>query len=94
MNAKVLREGRVRLWLEPEDRGLAYGDGVFETLRVCGGAPAMWREHWARLCVGATRLGIALPDEGDHHACRRDPSCGGRQWSRTRRPRRPSARAS
>ncbi len=63
MNAKVLREGRVRLWLEPEDRGLAYGDGVFETLRVCGGVPAMWREHWARLCIGATRLGIALPEE-------------------------------
>ena len=63
MNAKVLREGRVRLWLEPEDRGLAYGDGLFETLLVAAGAPAMWREHWARLGTGAARLGISMPEE-------------------------------
>ncbi|CAN5288744.1 aminodeoxychorismate lyase [soil metagenome] len=63
MNAKVLREGRVRLWLEPEDRGLAYGDGLFETLLVVAGAPAMWREHWARLGTGAARLGISMPEE-------------------------------
>lgn len=63
MSAKVLREGRVRLWVEPNDRGLAYGDGVFETLLVHRGAPVMWAEHWQRLSVGASRLGIALPDE-------------------------------
>ena len=64
MSAKVLREGRVRLWLDPEDRGLAYGDGLFETLLVHAGAPVMWREHWQRLAEGAARLGIAMPDEG------------------------------
>jgi len=39
MSARVLREGRIRLWVEPEDRGLAYGDGVFETLLVHRGEP-------------------------------------------------------
>jgi 4-amino-4-deoxychorismate lyase len=63
VSAKVLREGRVRLWLDPEDRGLAYGDGLFETLLVHRGAPVMWREHWQRLADGAARLGIALPEE-------------------------------
>lgn len=63
MSVKVLREGRVRLWLDPADRGLAYGDGLFETLLVHRGAPVMWGEHWQRLRVGAARLGIGLPDE-------------------------------
>jgi 4-amino-4-deoxychorismate lyase len=63
MSARVLREGRVRLWLEPHDRGLAYGDGLFESMRVHGGVPVLWREHWQRLAAGAARLAIPLPDE-------------------------------
>lgn len=63
MSAKVLRDGRVRLWLEPEDRGLAYGDGVFETLLVHQGQPVWWREHWDRLLRGARVLGLPMPDE-------------------------------
>jgi 4-amino-4-deoxychorismate lyase len=63
MSARVLREGRVRLWLEPEDRGLAYGDGVFETLLVHRGQPVWWQEHWQRLLRGAQRLGLPVPDE-------------------------------
>jgi 4-amino-4-deoxychorismate lyase len=63
VSARVLREGRVRLWLDPEDRGLAYGDGLFETLLVHAGEPVWWREHWQRLAAGAARLGIPLPDE-------------------------------
>ena len=70
MSARVLREGRVRLWLEPEDRGLAYGDGVFETLLVHAGEPVWWQEHWQRLLRGATRLGLPLPDENEvRHEC-------------------------
>ena len=65
MSARVLREGRVRLWLEPEDRGLAYGDGVFETLLVHQGQPVWWQEHWARLRRGAGVLGLPLPDEAE-----------------------------
>jgi branched-subunit amino acid aminotransferase/4-amino-4-deoxychorismate lyase len=39
VSARVLRDGKSRLWLEPEDRGLAYGDGVFETMLVHAGEP-------------------------------------------------------
>jgi 4-amino-4-deoxychorismate lyase len=65
MSARVLREGRVRLWLEPEDRGLAYGDGVFETMLVHRGQPVWWDEHWQRLRRGAERLGLPLPQESE-----------------------------
>lgn len=46
-----------------DDRGLAYGDGLFETLRVHGGDAPWWSRHWARLATDAARLGIAVPDE-------------------------------
>lgn len=48
----------------PGDRGLAYGDGVFETLRAHRGDLPWWSVHWARLSLGASRLGIPLPEEG------------------------------
>jgi 4-amino-4-deoxychorismate lyase len=63
MSARVLRDGRIRLWLEPEDRGLAYGDGVFETLLVHQGQPVWWHEHWQRLTHGVQVLGLPLPDQ-------------------------------
>jgi 4-amino-4-deoxychorismate lyase len=63
MSARVLRDGKIRLWLEPEDRGLAYGDGVFETLLVHEGQPVWWHEHWQRLLRGAQALGLPLPDQ-------------------------------
>lgn len=49
--------------LAPGNRGLAYGDGLFETMRAHRGALPWWDAHWARLAQGASRLGIALPDE-------------------------------
>ncbi len=51
--------GRQVSSLDPADRGLAYGDGLFETIRVWRGSPVLWREHLARLRRGARRLGIA-----------------------------------
>lgn len=42
-------------------RGLAYGDGVFETMRAHRGAIHWWPAHWARAERGAERLGIPLP---------------------------------
>ena len=56
MSARVLRDGRVGSLLEPDDRGLAYGDGVFETMLVHEGQPVWWREHWHRLLRGASVL--------------------------------------
>ncbi|WP_374601619.1 aminodeoxychorismate lyase [Arenimonas sp.] len=48
--------------LDPADRGLAYGDGLFETMRIAGGQVPWWDAHMARLGRGAGVLGIPLPD--------------------------------
>ena len=45
------------------DRGLAYGDGVFETILVHLGQPVWWQEHWQRMLLGARVRGIPAPDE-------------------------------
>jgi 4-amino-4-deoxychorismate lyase len=43
------------------DRGLAYGDGLFETLAVRAGRPCRWFDHLDRLARGALRLQLPLP---------------------------------
>ncbi len=45
-----------------DNRGLNYGDGVFETMRVDHGGVPLWSRHLARLGEGAQRLGISLPE--------------------------------
>jgi 4-amino-4-deoxychorismate lyase len=42
------------------DRGLAYGDGVFETFRVIAGRLLFREEHLQRLSLGCECLGIPL----------------------------------
>ncbi len=49
----------------PQDRGLAYGDGLFETMRLSGGGVAWWPEHFARMSYTCCALGLPLPDEID-----------------------------
>ena len=44
------------------DRGLAYGDGLFETFRVINERPLWWDRHLARLTRGAEALGIDMPN--------------------------------
>ncbi len=44
------------------DRGLQYGDGLFETLAVIEGSPCLWPRHMERLRQGCERLAIPLPD--------------------------------
>lgn len=43
------------------DRGLQYGDGVFETLAAANGETLLWERHYARLARGCARLQIACP---------------------------------
>ena len=45
-----------------DNRGLNYGDGLFETMRIHRGSVPLWPRHLARLGEGAQRLGIDLPD--------------------------------
>lgn len=48
--------------IEATDRGLQYGDGVFETMRLQGGDIPLWSYHWLRLKNSCERLCIRLPD--------------------------------
>jgi 4-amino-4-deoxychorismate lyase len=51
-------DGRPAAMLPVADRGLAYGDGLFETIGVGAGRPRLLARHLARLGEGARRLGI------------------------------------
>ncbi|MDX2425918.1 MAG: aminodeoxychorismate lyase, partial [Cycloclasticus sp.] len=43
------------------DRGLQYGDGLFETIAVRAGAPCLWSRHIDRLQRGCRVLNLSLP---------------------------------
>ncbi len=45
------------------DRGLQYGDGLFETLAVDGGKLALWERHMRRLMSGCYQLGLRPPSQ-------------------------------
>ena len=48
--------------ISTEDRGLLYGDGVFETILCEKGKPVLFAEHMQRLQSGCLKLGISNPD--------------------------------
>ncbi|WGS84483.1 aminodeoxychorismate lyase [Methylomonas sp. UP202] len=50
--------------IDPADRGLQYGDGLFETLEVRQGRPLFLDRHLRRLASGCRRLMIPMPDAG------------------------------
>lgn len=43
------------------DRGLAYGDGVFRTVKVVDGLPAHWPLHYQTLVKDCSAIGIVCP---------------------------------
>ncbi|NIF16841.1 aminodeoxychorismate lyase [Pantoea sp. Cy-639] len=43
-----------------QNRGLAYGDGLFETIAVRGGRPSLLTQHLERLALGCRRLAIEV----------------------------------
>ena len=57
------RDGRRCDALHADDRGVHYGDGLFETIAIRDGAPRLWEYHVERLQCGAARLGLAEPTE-------------------------------
>ncbi|WNK21463.1 aminodeoxychorismate lyase [Halomonas piscis] len=59
-----------------DDRGLAFGDGVFETVLMRDGAPLLWPRHRARLRHGCRTLGISPPDDAALEACWQPPASG------------------
>lgn len=52
--------GKPQRSLGISDRGLAYGDGVFETVRISAGTPTLAELHWQRLSRSCDVLGISL----------------------------------
>ena len=64
MNNRTLRcwvDGQPTDHLDIRDRGLAYGDGLFETMALLGGRIAHEHHHYARLVAGCHRLGLPVP---------------------------------
>ncbi len=53
--------GRKGTHIDYRDRGLQYGDGVFETMRVRHGEVRLLQYHLERLYAGCRRLEIAAP---------------------------------
>jgi len=56
-----LINGEANSTISSEDRGLMYGDGLFETMAVVAGQIPLWPLHWARLQRGCERLSLPCP---------------------------------
>ena len=48
--------------VSPLDRGLLYGDGIFETIRVYAGKPFMLDAHLKRMAHGCSVISLPMPD--------------------------------
>lgn len=69
LNGRIVAAARARISVF--DRGLQYGDGLFETLRVYRGQVFALAQHLDRLRGSADLLGIPLPGIDWHDAMRR-----------------------
>ena len=58
----MLVDGQPQDVLSAQDRGLLYGDGLFETIRFTGEAAPLWSRHMQRLTLGCERLRLLAPD--------------------------------
>ncbi|WP_373084418.1 aminotransferase class IV, partial [Zhongshania sp.] len=56
--SRTLVNGQRACSVDIDNRGLAYGDGLFETVLVRAGEPLWLAEHLQRLASGARRLQI------------------------------------
>lgn len=63
VHARSLVDGIPAESVPCSDRGLAYGDGLFETVALVNGEPRHWRRHLTRLRRGAERLRMSCPDD-------------------------------
>ena len=62
MAIRCIVDGRDGEAVPASDRGLQYGDGLFETMAAADGRIALLEEHLERLSQGAARLGLPIPD--------------------------------
>jgi 4-amino-4-deoxychorismate lyase len=64
----TLINGEPQTHLPVTDRGLHYGDGLFETVAVRHGRVCLWDRHMQRLGHGCERLALPAPDTDGLHA--------------------------
>jgi len=64
---RTLINGRASEAIPIIDRGLLYGDGLFETVRLHRGIPVLWSGHMQRLMEGCRRLELPPPDPDQLH---------------------------
>lgn len=57
----TLIDGRASDRLPADDRGLLYGDHLFETIAFHDGVAPLWDRHWQRLSTDSHRLGLVPP---------------------------------
>ena len=57
-----LINGQRDLAVDVADRGLNYGDGLFETIQIRDRVPLLWDRHILRMRLGAGRLKIPFDD--------------------------------
>jgi len=53
---KTWLNGQPANQISVSDRGLSYGDGLFETIQIRSGRPLLLADHWRRLQTGLARL--------------------------------------
>lgn len=62
MSPRVLVNGGEDARVPAGDRGLLYGDGLFETILFVNGAAPLWSRHMHRLACGCDGLLLPIPD--------------------------------
>lgn len=62
MSTRALINGDNDARVAASDRGLLYGDGLFETVLFVDGTAPLWPRHMQRLVHGCERLALPAPD--------------------------------
>ena len=62
INHATLINGSFNGVISALDRGFAYGDGIFRTLKVINGMPEQWPMHYQTLVEDCSAIGIVCPD--------------------------------
>ena len=61
LNSTHILNGFLDRDISPLDRGFAYGDGVFRTMKIVGGLPLHWPQHYQKLVADCAVIGIVCP---------------------------------
>ncbi len=61
--SRIIINGVATQYLSVMDRGLHYGDGIFETIACVENNLQFWQQHMLRMATSADKLGLAFPGE-------------------------------